>query len=72
MAVNPKPATTLRERNRWLSYALEQDGKASALEHAMAQGSQHDWTAAIATHRESAKKYREAAAAYKPVIEGDA
>ena len=64
MALVVPPATTLKQRIRWLAYADEQDWIASSCEK---QG----FPNAGAHNRASAEKYRAAAAAFRPNIEGD-
>lgn len=58
------PATTLKMRNQWLSFAEEQDIIAANRE-----GS--GFVNSAKYNRESARAYRAAAAAYKPKIEGE-
>lgn len=64
------PATTLKQRNRWLSFAEEQEGFARQYERDQ-EKTGRAWPVSIARHRASAARYRAAAAAYRPVIEGE-
>lgn len=64
------PATTLKQRNRWLAFAEEQDWIADSYERDQ-EKTGRAWPVSIARHRASAEKFRAAAAAFRPVIEGD-